>query len=306
MSARQAVAVAVLVALGGVVAVAPAVGIVGTDAGQTDQPQENATADGNTTSLGAQLSSFMQTSSAEANGSVDTGMWSAKYNDTDSEQRPEEIERRSRTLERRLERLENRMADLEAERENGSTDAAYVARASRLAGEIESLKTAINETDDAATEAGVNDTRLDELRNRANNASGQEVARMARNLTVVRAGQRGPPDEAGAEGEGDRQGQAGPPATPGSGGNQSSAAGESQGQGVSDAEGAENGQENAGTTDRASNGNGADDSGAGSENSSRTAGEGATGGDDKGGGPNSAGEGGQDGGNPGEGGPPDR
>lgn len=203
MSARQAVILAVLAVVGGAVAAAPAVGVVGLDAAETnDGPAQvdNGTENANTTSLGAQLSSFMQTSAAEANGSVDAGMWSAKFNDTPDERRANEVDNRVRTLERRLERTETRMAALEAAHDNGSIpDVAYLAQASRLNSEIESLETAINDTDAAAEEAGVNDTRLDALRERAQNASGQEVARTARNLTVVRAGQRGPPADVGPD-----------------------------------------------------------------------------------------------------------
>ncbi|WP_136717204.1 hypothetical protein [Halorientalis salina] len=183
-------------------------------AGATDGPvavdsvaaNETNESSGENASLGTQISSFMQASSAETNGSVDAGMWEAEFNASNGTEKAAVVENRIRTLDRRVDRLEDRLADLEARHENGSLpEVAYMAQASQLTAEIESLERSINETDSAAKSVGVNDTRLDKLRTDARNMSGRAVANDARGLSVVSPpglARGGPPGDAGTPGNG--------------------------------------------------------------------------------------------------------
>jgi len=216
MSARQVAQVGLLVAVVAVVAAAPAVGAVGTT--EVTTLPENGTANESSASLGAQISSFMQASSAEANGSVDDGMWVASFNSTNESDRERVVNGRVASIERRLDRLQDRLEALENARENGTIpEVAYVAQASRLNEQIDALTDSINETDEAARRVGVNDTRLDRLRTEASNMTGHEIARLARNLSVVGppAG-AGPPDDAGPpEDAGPDDDETGPPEDPG-------------------------------------------------------------------------------------------
>src|SRR6056297_2463622 len=134
MSVRQATLVVLLVAAGAVLAVAPAAGSTASDgatgpAAALAANETNESSSGGV-SLGTQISSFMQASSAEVNGSIDAGMWRAEFNASNGSQRDRVVENRIRTLDRRLDRLEARMADLEARHENGTLpEVAYVAQA---------------------------------------------------------------------------------------------------------------------------------------------------------------------------------
>ncbi|AQL43490.1 hypothetical protein BV210_12650 [Halorientalis sp. IM1011] len=174
----------------------------GMSAVQANDSNETATSE---VSLGAQISSFMQSNSAETESSVEAGMWAAEYNRSAGDERPAVVESRIDRLERRSERLRERMSRLQSKYENDTIPAvAYRAQASRLTAELNGLDEAINETSDRARAVGVNTSRLDSLRDRTQNMSGQEVAAVARELGV------GPPDHAGPPGE-RGPGNAGPP-----------------------------------------------------------------------------------------------
>lgn len=166
--------------------------------------------------MGAQVTAFAQSSSAAANDSVENGMWRAGFNQSNASDQAELVRNRAGSLERRLDRLRSQNASLRDQYENGSLpEPAYVARQSRLSARIDSLRTAINDTDEAAARAGVDDERLDRLRQNASNLTGPEVAGIARGLgggppegtpAADRGGDRGPPNRTG----GDRG--SGPPA----------------------------------------------------------------------------------------------
>ena len=223
MNPRQATLVTVLLAVAAAVVVAPAVGITGV--ATTDVAVQTNDSDGGSNaseaSLGSQLSGFMQASSAGADGSVDSGMWAAEFNTSGEADRGDLVTRRVATLENRLDRLEDRMAAVEAAHENGTLpEPAYVAQASNLAERIDSLESAINQTETAAGQAGVNASRLSELRTNASQLKGREVARLARNLTVItppgltRGVGNGPPVDIGPPDD------AGPPEDAGPAGNE--------------------------------------------------------------------------------------
>lgn len=220
MSVRQATLVVLLVAVGAALVIAPAAG--STDSGgatgpaQVDATNETNESSSEGVSLGTQISSFMQASSAQANGSVDAGMWKAEFNASDGSKKTAVVEHRIETLERRQDRLEARLADLEAKHENGTLpEVAYLAQATHLTGKIDSLQGAINDTETAATSVGVNDTRLERLRTEASNMSGRQAAQAARRLPVVSSaglGHRGPPEHAGPPANPGNQENGGPPA----------------------------------------------------------------------------------------------
>lgn len=179
-------------------------------------------------SYGAQVSSFMQSTAADANGSVERGMWDAAV--SDDADPAAAIDDRSRSLQARLDALERRSEALAAARANIS-GVAYTARASAIHAQIANLQAAVNQTMTTAERRGVNATRLDELRRAAGNATGPEIAAMARNITDAGGGpppwvdggppddvpgngtDGGPPDDAPGDGSGN-DGEGGPPDEP--------------------------------------------------------------------------------------------
>lgn len=187
-----------------------------------------ATGGGGEESYGAQVSSFMQSTAADANGSVERGMWDASV--SDDADPAVAIDDRARSLQARLDALERRSEALAAARANGSiSGVAYTARASAIHAQIANLQAAVNQTMTTAERHGVNSTRLDELRQAAGNATGPEIAAMARNITDAGGGpppwvddgppddgppdDGGPPDDAPGDGSGN-DGEGGPPDEP--------------------------------------------------------------------------------------------
>jgi hypothetical protein len=191
MNSRVAVAVALLVVTAGIAVTGPVTGATAAGAATptpTEAPStvENGT---NESQLGASVSAFMQASAAETEGSIDNGMWKAGYARANASERPAMVKNRTAVLERRAARLEAQRAALLNETD-GEVTVRERAKAARLAARIDALRDAINATAEAATETGVNRTRLLELREQTGNFSGSEIARMARNLTF------GPPPHA--------------------------------------------------------------------------------------------------------------
>lgn len=192
MSERTVVVVVVAVALLGAVApavAAPSVDAMGSASGAA-QAANNTTND--STSLGASISGFMQTSEANAEGEVDDEVFRGRFAGASNESRRVLVAARGEELENRLERLRAQRAELLDG--TGNLTVGERARAARLLAEIDSLHTAINTTDEAAAEAGVNATRLSRLRENASDLDGPEVAELARGL----AG-HGPPEDRGPD-----------------------------------------------------------------------------------------------------------
>jgi len=192
MTHRYAVLV-VLVALAMVVAPTSVAQETATPTGEavdTATPAQNGT-DG--AGLGTQLTAFTQSSSAAANDSIENGMWQAGFDQANSSDRDELVRDRTGSLARRLERLQAQNESLRERYENDNiSEQAYVARQSQLSARIESLQTAVNDTDEAARQAGVNDSRLQTLQRNANRLRGPETADIARGLSG------GPPENPGA------------------------------------------------------------------------------------------------------------
>jgi hypothetical protein len=192
------------------------------DAGDVRDVRPTAAANGtqNNSTLGADISSFMQSSAAEVGGAVETGMWTAAFNATDNQSvQTELVDRRTSELQTQLEELRERKAQLVAERDEGNvSEVAYRAKVSRLLGQINALQSAIDATSVRASQANASAESLDDLRSESENLTGPEIAAVARNVTGVGVGngEAGPPNGVGngnngngASGTGDRTG---PPA----------------------------------------------------------------------------------------------
>lgn len=129
-------------------------------------------------SMGANVSAFMQASAADASGEVDDGMFNARFEEAPGERRGELVRGRAADLEDRLETLRAERAEILNE-SDGEPTVSERARAARLSAQIDALQDAINTTNAAADRAGVNLSRLDELRRNASDLRGPEVAALA-------------------------------------------------------------------------------------------------------------------------------
>lgn len=165
---------------------------------ETGTATRNATNESETAGMGTQLTAFTQSSSSAVNDSVENGMWKAGFNQSNASERARLVRDRAGTLEERLARLQQENASLRDSHENGTVaEPAYIARQSRLSARIDALRAAINDTDDAAARAGVNDSRLERLRRNASELKGPEVAAIARGLGGGPPEDRGPPADRG-------------------------------------------------------------------------------------------------------------
>lgn len=227
---RYRAALLVLVVIGWTLAVAlpagatTAVGADGTEgtdavdraAGRTDASGEpggldeprwtsaaNASPNGtNETSLGTDISSFMQSSAAEVEGAVESGMWSVAFNDTGNRSvQVKLVERRTAELRSQLADLRERKEELLAEREAGNvSETAYRARIGRLVGRINALNAAINATESRADVVDADVEALESLRTDARNLTGPEISSAVRGVSGVdvETVAPGPPDDANA------------------------------------------------------------------------------------------------------------
>jgi outer membrane murein-binding lipoprotein Lpp len=137
---------------------------VGPQLGATETTTQPATED-----MGRDVSVFMQRGVAAANGSVDSGMWTAAFETAENQSRKEAlVAKRTATLSVRLDRLATRIEAFRTQ-VNGSTS--HRARRARLAADRDALSTAISETKTTATSEGVNASSLDRLGQRVENLS---------------------------------------------------------------------------------------------------------------------------------------
>ncbi|MFB6308669.1 MAG: hypothetical protein ABEH35_04995 [Haloarculaceae archaeon] len=199
MNSRQAMIVTVLVAIGlGVVAAAPAAA-----ANETNQTANETNETGG---LGVQITAFMQSSSAETTDTVESGLWEEKFEQANESEQARLATNRTKTLEERIEELRERNETLQNQFENGSISRAkYVAEASRLEGRIAALRSSVETADRAAEKAGVNDTRLQQLREQASEMDGPNVSAVARGVAnpPVNVSNRGPGGDGPTEGKKD-------------------------------------------------------------------------------------------------------
>jgi len=179
---NRATSLRILVALAGLgvlVLSGTAVGPAGATEGENNTTQRP-----DDVSLGTEISSFMQASSAETAGDVESGRFNAALNRTDDEgERRERIEERRARLEERNERLRTQRAQL------GETpDVRNRSIATRIAVGASEVERSINETRRAATGSGLDTERLEEMRTNARTMKGPDVAELAGELA-------GPPDD---------------------------------------------------------------------------------------------------------------
>jgi hypothetical protein len=179
---RIAVSAGVLVAL----AVVAALAVGGAGAANQADDAENDTA------LGAEISSFMQASSAEAEGEVDDGMFNAALNRTeDPDERRQLIEQRQQRLEQRQQKLEDRRARISTE---DGADVEDRALATRVNVGAANLERSVNGTERAAQAAGLDLEALNAIRSSARDLRGPEVAAIASTINGSPAADRhGPP-----------------------------------------------------------------------------------------------------------------
>jgi hypothetical protein len=200
MGSGQGVATAVLL---GVLVVGVAVPVLGVDGGSGAGPPAAAPSENG--SVGVQMAAFMQSTAADANASVDSGLWQVGVTASAA---PDAVRQRARQLDRRLDALQNRSAALAETRANASLPpVVYTARASALRAQVANLRDAVNLTAETARRHGVDEAELERLRSRAATVRGPEVAAIARNITD--AGRRGPPADVPGSGSPGEQG-AGP------------------------------------------------------------------------------------------------
>jgi hypothetical protein len=199
-------------------------GVVGVDASQ----------DGANDSIspGERVSGAIGAEGAELEGEVGersfgAALAAAETNDSAAAVVDERLDR----IQTRLDRLEARNASITDSYENGSlTHGAYAARAAAIEAERASLQRQLNATrtavdrlpEDALAANGVDAARIDELRTRASELTGQEVRDLARSIAGPNVGNGVGPDDRGPGeipglGEGGLPGDRGPGDGPGHG-----------------------------------------------------------------------------------------
>ncbi|WP_435155356.1 DUF7096 domain-containing protein [Haladaptatus sp. DFWS20] len=153
----------------------------------TLQTDENTTSSNST--LGAEISSFMQVSTSQAKGTVDTGLWVARFNETKNRSARKSLVRHQvSNMQTELENVRQRKQALVEARNNGQISTLqYQAKMSEIVGEIRSLEHAINQTKSRADKVGVRNNKLRQLDKEANTVGGPEVAEVARSLRSVKA-----------------------------------------------------------------------------------------------------------------------
>lgn len=254
MTTIRSVALLVLIVVGLLVAPAVSGAVANAFADDSDDSDDESATEAQSN---ASVGTFMQSSAADANSSVEAGMFDAKYESADDEARSAAVVERTNDLEARLETLEAERAALREQRDDIHRGE-YRARMAKLAVEIQSLERSIDRTEQRAEETGVDGERLAELRANASELSGPEVAEIARALAGSNGRHGGPPDDPGnqstddhpGQGTGRSPGQADGDAPGNSGGNSSDERGNGDGRGNASTE-----PGNDSGADRGNNGN---------------------------------------------------
>ena len=137
--------------------------------------------------LGSEISSFMQVSTSQTKGTVETGLWVAQFNKTKKKSaRKTLVRQRVNNLQNELEDVKERKDAIVEARKNGEISMLqYQAEMSEIVGEIRSLEHSINRTKPRAETAGTRVNRLKKLDKQADTVGGPEVAEVARSLRSV-------------------------------------------------------------------------------------------------------------------------
>ncbi|WP_144920257.1 hypothetical protein [Halorubrum salsamenti] len=217
--------IAVAVVLVGVAGIAAA-GPVGTAVAQDDPAATNETGEGNETtngtdiSPGERLSGVIGVQQAEISGEVDSRAFEVALNRTETpEERAELIAERLNGTEERLTEIERRQRELRERRDAGElSQGGFAARMAETGARAETIKREANRSADVARELPqaarenrrLDEERLNEVRQRASEASGPEVAAVARGVAGDDVGgplaseRRGPPEDVRTGGGPDR------------------------------------------------------------------------------------------------------
>lgn len=152
---------------------------------QTDDRslQKNGTND----SLGTEISSFMQASSTETQGAVETGMWVARFNATDNRSARRKLVRSQvDDLGRKLDTLqEEKQAIIDAYQNGKIDEVQYRAQMSGVVSRIQAIQQAINETEPRARAVGAEVQAVGRLEKRASSAIGPKAAAVAGSVGSV-------------------------------------------------------------------------------------------------------------------------
>jgi len=177
MTISRSIGVLVLIAIVGLT-IAPAtsgavVGAFADSAGADSGDDASAT--------NGSISTFMQSSAADTESTVDSEMFEARYDAADNESRNEIVLDRTADLEEQLETLEEKRETLEKGDEIHHRGE-YQAKMTQLTVEIRALERSIDGTEKRALEAGVDEERLEELRTSAKDLEGPEITEIAHRL----------------------------------------------------------------------------------------------------------------------------
>ncbi|WP_090382971.1 hypothetical protein [Natronobacterium texcoconense] len=186
---------ATIVALVGALVVALAVAPLGAASVGTDaQPQTDAD-DSDETTPGERLSGVVAVQNAEIDGEVTERTYGVKLANAQSDEaKADVVNEQIDDVEQRLDDVEQRLDDLEDARESGEiTEGQYRAEVATVAAEratVERLAEDANATaSELPPEHAVDVDALAELRERANELTGPEVAEIAQSIAGDRVGQ---------------------------------------------------------------------------------------------------------------------
>lgn len=192
MNALRAILLAVLVVCGCAVTIpAAAAPTPNTPADvtsiQRQQQANNSTVRMNNSTLGAEISSFMQVSTSQAEGSVDTGLWVARFNQTKNKSAQQALVRhRVDDMQKQLSDLRDRKQTLVTKYKNDRiSQLRYQSEMSKLVGEISSLQHSIAATHPRAVTVGAQVNELNKLNKQSKTVGGPEAREIAKSMHGV-------------------------------------------------------------------------------------------------------------------------
>jgi hypothetical protein len=149
--------------------------------------QANQQANNNNSTLGAEISSFMQVSTSQAKGTVDTGMWVARFNQTKNKSAQQAlVSNNVGDMKNQLSSLQDRKQKLVQARNSGKiSQLKYQSEMSQLIGEIRAIQHSINATRPRAVTVGTRVNDVNNLSERANTAGGPEMIEVAQSIHSV-------------------------------------------------------------------------------------------------------------------------
>lgn len=145
----------------------------GVDEDDEDEANDEETDNKSTGGFGQQVTSFVQSTSAETDGAVEQGMWESRVAEDAT---PEAIDERGARLEERLAAAQTEQERLRAARENGSiSQMEYASRMAQVNGEIRSIAAAADDTAAVAKDTGADVESIEAVRRSAKEKSGSPV-----------------------------------------------------------------------------------------------------------------------------------